>query len=223
MARTWSWPIPLSAAMNVRRMCGFCVDDQIVIVPLPGSKCATTPLGSIADGARRWFTIRCEMTISAFLNAASMAESSTSPDALTPVPLGTSATARLFGKSACTSVGLPVIAVSRSTTAGSMSYVTTIASAASRATYRSLATTTATGSPPYRTVSTATARCSGEGNGVPIGIGANISAICFPVNTASTPSIASAALVSMEMMRPCAISLRLKTMCCMPTSAMSST
>jgi len=25
------------AAMNVRRMCGFCVDDQMVIVPLPGS------------------------------------------------------------------------------------------------------------------------------------------------------------------------------------------
>ena len=37
MARTWSWPNPFSAAMNVRRMCGFCVDDQIVIVPLPGS------------------------------------------------------------------------------------------------------------------------------------------------------------------------------------------
>ena len=37
----------------------------------------------------------------------------------------------------------------------------------------------------------ATARCSGDGNGVPIGIGARNSAICLPVNTASTPSIAS--------------------------------
>ena len=83
--------------MNDRRMCGFCVDDQMVIVSLPGSKCATTPRGSIALGARRWFIIRCEMTTSALANAASIAESSTSPVALTPVPLGTSAIARLFG------------------------------------------------------------------------------------------------------------------------------
>jgi hypothetical protein len=99
IARTWSWPSPVNAAMNERRMCGFWVDDQIVIVPLPGSKCATTPRGSIADGARRWFTIRCEMTTSAVANAASIAVSSTVPEALTPVPLGTSATARLLGKS----------------------------------------------------------------------------------------------------------------------------
>ena len=80
-------------------MWGFCVDDQIVIDPLPGSKCATTPRGSIAFGTSRWFTMRCEMTTSAAANAFSMAESSTLPSALTPVPLGTSATARLFGKS----------------------------------------------------------------------------------------------------------------------------
>jgi hypothetical protein len=29
--------MPFMAAIIVRRMCGFCVDDQIVIVPLPGS------------------------------------------------------------------------------------------------------------------------------------------------------------------------------------------
>ena len=86
--------------MNVRRMCGFCVDDQIVIVPLPGSKCATTPRGSIADGASRWLIMRCEMTTSALANAASIAESSTSPVGLHPVPLGGTTTARLFGKSA---------------------------------------------------------------------------------------------------------------------------
>ena len=37
MARTWSWPMPVIAAIIVRRMWGFCVDDQIVIVFLPGS------------------------------------------------------------------------------------------------------------------------------------------------------------------------------------------
>ena len=41
--------------------------------------------------------------------------------ALTPVPLGTSATARLFGKAGWMTVGFPVIASSRSTTAGSVS------------------------------------------------------------------------------------------------------
>ena len=55
------------------------------------------------------------------------------------------------------------------------------------------------------------------------GIGARNSAISAPVKTASTPSIAFAALVSMERMRPCATSLRLNARCCMPTSAMSST
>ena len=51
-----------------------------------------------------------------------MAESSTVlPSALTPVPLGTSATARLFAKSGWITVGLPVIASSGSTTAGSVS------------------------------------------------------------------------------------------------------
>ena len=45
--------MPSIAAIIVRRMCGFCVDDQIVIVPLPGSKWATTPRGSIAFGTSR--------------------------------------------------------------------------------------------------------------------------------------------------------------------------
>ena len=65
IARTWSWPRPVIAAIIVRRMCGFCVDDQIVIDPLPGSKCATTPRGSIAFGTSRWFIMRCETTTSA--------------------------------------------------------------------------------------------------------------------------------------------------------------
>ena len=123
--------------MNVRRMCGFCVDDQIVIVPLPGSKCATTPRGSIAVGASRWFTMRCEMTTSAFANAASIAESSTAPDALTPVPLGTSATARLFGKVRMNHRRLPRHRLFEIDDGRQRVVGTTIASAASRATYRS--------------------------------------------------------------------------------------
>ena len=69
----------------------------------------------------------------------------------------------------------------------------------------------------------ATARCGGDGNGVPIGIGASISAMSAPVNTASTPSIAAAAETSIERMRPCATSLRLKARCSMPTILTSST
>jgi hypothetical protein len=37
IARTWSWPSPFIAAMSERSMWGVCVDDQIVIVPFPGS------------------------------------------------------------------------------------------------------------------------------------------------------------------------------------------
>ena len=37
IARTWSCPRPVSEAMKVRRMCGFWVDDQMVIASLPGS------------------------------------------------------------------------------------------------------------------------------------------------------------------------------------------
>ena len=102
-------------------MCGFCVDDQIVIVPLPGSKCATTPRGSIALGTSRWFIIRCEMTTSASANAASIAVSST-------VAVGAHAGAarhqrhrQVVREVRWMTVGLPVIASSRSTTAGSVS------------------------------------------------------------------------------------------------------
>src|SRR6476469_6820524 len=125
--------------------------------------------------------MRCETTTSALANAALTAVSSIDdPSGATPVPLGTNGTARLFAKSLWMTAGLPSIACSTSTTAGSDSYDTLMASAASRA------ITTATGSPAKRTVSTATARCSGDGNGVPIGIGGRNSAISAPVNTAST-------------------------------------
>ena len=56
-----------------------------------------------------------------------------------------------------------------------------------------------------------------------MGIGSRNSAICAPVNTASTPSIASAALVSIERMRPWATSLRLKAACRRPKIFTSST
>jgi hypothetical protein len=58
---------------------------------------------------------------------------------------------------------------------------------------------------------------------VPIGSGATSSAICAPVKIASTPSIVSAALVSIAMIRPWATSLRLNARCCMPLILMSST
>src|SRR5581483_932286 len=177
----------------------------------------------MAEGARRWFTIRCEMTTSASPNACSIAESSTAPRGPTPVPPWMPDSATLFGKSAWITAGSPFSASSGSTTAGSGSYETATASTASRATYRSRATTTATGSPTWRTTSTATARCAGEGNGVMIGIGSRNCAISAPVNTASTPSMAAAALVSIETIRPCAMSLRLKPRCSMPASLMSST
>jgi hypothetical protein len=37
IARTWLSPRPVIAAIIVRRMCGFCVDDQMVIASLAGS------------------------------------------------------------------------------------------------------------------------------------------------------------------------------------------
>ena len=56
-----------------------------------------------------------------------------------------------------------------------------------------------------------------------MGMGSRNPAICAPVNTASTPSIASAALVSIERMRPWATSLRLNAAWRMPTIFTSST
>ena len=100
IARTWLSPTPSMPAIIVRRMCGFCVEDQSVIAPFDGSQCATTPRGSIGLGASRWLCMRCLMTTSAFLNAASTAESSGGfPGAPAPVPLGISGTEMLFGKS----------------------------------------------------------------------------------------------------------------------------
>ena len=115
MARTRSCPRPVDSAMNVRRMCGFWVDDQMVIASRPGSYQATMPRVSIDDGARRWFTIRCEMVTSASANAFSIALSSTVP-LRTPVPTGIGPTQTLLGKSECNTAGSPVIACSGSTT-----------------------------------------------------------------------------------------------------------
>ncbi len=70
-------------------------------------------------GASRWFTIRWAITTSAASKAASTAVSSTAPLRPTPVPAGSGPRATLFGKSACSTAGRPVIAASGSTTAGS--------------------------------------------------------------------------------------------------------
>ena len=57
-------------------MCGFWVALQTVRYSRPASYWATTPRGSIAFGARRWFSIRWLTTTSASAKAASTALSS---------------------------------------------------------------------------------------------------------------------------------------------------
>ena len=116
-------------------MCGFWVVDQTVSSSLPGSQCATTPRGSIAFGASRWLTMRCETVTAARANACSSAVSSStsSVSGLTPVPAGAKGTARLFANASWIVAGSPAIARSGSTTAGSSSMSTSIAAAASAA------------------------------------------------------------------------------------------
>ena len=127
--------MPRMAASSVRAMCGFCVVDQTVSSSLPGSKRAITPRGSMAFGTSRWLSMRCEITTSACSKASLRADSSSisSVAGLTPVPAGASGTARLFSKASWITAGSPLIARSGSTTAGSSSMSTTIASAASAA------------------------------------------------------------------------------------------
>ena len=80
-------------------MCGFCVDDQIVIVPLSGLE--------VRDHAARLHRVRHEPLIDHALLDDHFGLRERAIDGsvvnglavrLTPVPLGTSATARLFAK-----------------------------------------------------------------------------------------------------------------------------
>ncbi len=96
-------------------------------------------------------------------------------------------------------------ASSRSMTAGSGSYSTTTTSTASRASAFERATTTATASPTYATLSIASGKCSGAFmSGVTAhahGIGPHESRRSAPLYAATTPGMPSAADTSTLRMR----------------------
>src|SRR5580704_3234230 len=114
----------------------------------------------------------------------------------------------LSGASGQTRGAPGLIASSGSTTDGNTSYSTSIASAALCASTRQDATTAATGSPAKRTMSCASSRRggtvigepSGRWNTASVGIVPTSSLIrSAPVNTAATPFISAAALVSIAL------------------------
>src|SRR6266550_2026267 len=110
---------------------------------------------------------------------------------------------------------------SASATTGSGSYSTWISSSASRAEYRSWATTNATSWPWKRTLSVARTACASWDI---VGIQASPSpARSCPVNTASTRGWASAATVSIAVILACGRGLRRIAPYSMPGSWMSST
>ena len=118
----------------------------------------------------------------------------------------------------CNTAGEPT-ARPGSTTAGSVSYSTSIASAASRAWIAVSATTIATWSPTCSTLSTQMIGCGGSFMGEPSRLWISQpqgkppifeSATSRPVKIATTPGIARAAAVSIETMRACACGERRK-------------
>src|SRR5579871_972688 len=113
----------------------------------------------------------------------------------------------LSGASGQTTGACGLIAAIGSTTDGNTPYSTTMASAASCANVREVATTAATDSPAKRTMSCASSRRGGTVIGEPsgrlkiasVGIVPILSLIrSAPVKTASTPFIADAAVVSID-------------------------
>ena len=159
--------------------------------------------------------MRCSTTTSAAAMAAS-----TSP------PATSHSNATLPGAS-WWSCGTPSeVASAAFTTTGSVSYSTSTASAASAATSGEEATTAATMSPTNRTVSMAIGGCATSlvsGTTQPHGTEPCSSFTCSPVNTPTTPSRASAAEVSIPVMRAWACGLLTSWRCSMPGSLMSST
>jgi hypothetical protein len=126
----------------------------------------------------------------------------------------------LSGASSCTAVPAPS-ARAASTTAGSTSYSTSMRSAASRACVGVSATTSATGSPTWRTLPCASTGCGGSFIGLPSLLWISqpqgrpptlASARSAPVKTATTPGAASAGAVSIAFTsRACACGERRKT------------
>jgi hypothetical protein len=110
---------------------------------------------------------------------------------------------------------------SASITGGSGSYSTLISSRASRAEYRSSATTNATSWPWNLTLSVASTACTSRDR---VGIQASFRAASVsPVMTAFTLGCASAAAASTDRIRACASGLRRIAPCSMPGSCTSST
>jgi hypothetical protein len=93
---------------------------------------------------------------------------------------------------------------------------------ASSAMYRSVAATAATASPGKRTRSTVMA-CCGTGSAQNAGIGLTWASASSPVNTATTPGSARAALVSIDRIRAWACGLRSTAPCSIPGTVMSPT
>src|SRR3954454_8699915 len=111
----------------------------------------------------------------------------------------------LSGASGHTTGAPGLIASSGSTTDGSTSYSTAIASAAVCASTRDVATTAATASPAKRTTSWASSRRGGTVIGLPSGrmntdnvggVPMSSATRSAPVYTAATPGMAAAALLS---------------------------
>ena len=219
MHRTLCSGIPVTKAVSSSRwMCGVWLDIQTVYSSVPGLYQPISPRVSIEFGMRRWLTMRWRTTTSAPSMAASV------PDLSPTVHSNTT----LFGAFSW-SCGAPgSIALSASTTVGSGSQSTVMASVASYAWASVSATTAATPSPVHLTSSVARTR------GVltlfwmpalpPAGqaIGKGLYGMSAPTKTAITPGIALAALVSIERMFACAYGLRRMAMWVIDCSLMSS-
>jgi hypothetical protein len=152
---------------------------------------------------------------------------SASANARSTSPADCSIWAMLFVPSDSSRSGAPgSSAFSGSTTAGSGSHSTSTRSRPSSARYGVVATTTATGSPTWRTVSVASGLRLAVSTSSRIGPVATRSPMSSlrsaPVNTATTPSSASAADVSIAVTRAWACGLRTKEAWSIPGSAMSS-
>ena len=129
-------------------MCGVWLDIQIVYSSVPGLYQPMSPRVSIGFGIRRWFTSRWRTTTSALASAASVPARSPTVHSKTT----------LFGAFSW-SCGAPgAMAFSASTTAGSGSQSTRIASIASIACSSVSAITAATPSPVHFTLSVASTR-----------------------------------------------------------------
>src|SRR6478672_2290700 len=205
MQRTLCSGIPVTNAVSSSRwMCGVWLDIQTVYSSVPGLYQPMSPRVSIELGMSRLFTTRWRTTTSASSMAVSV-------PALSPT-VQTNAT--LFGAFSC-SCGAPgLVAFSASTTAGSGSQSTMIASSASTAWADVSATTAATPSPVHLTLSVASTRGVLTLFWIPAlppagqAIGSGLYGTSAPVRTVSTPGIALAAVVSIPRMLAWAYGLR---------------